>query len=230
VIAGTGANDTRKAIHLTDLAREAGVTASLQVAPYYNRPMPEGLYRHFSAIADAVDLPMIIYNIPVRTGRNIDNPTMLRLAGHPNVVGVKEASGDLGQVMDLIRERPDGFTVLSGDDILTLAVMALGGEGLISVAGNLIPARMKTLVAAALRGDLAVARAEHYALLPLLKALSLETNPIPIKAALAVRGLIEETYRLPLSPMGKEPRDRLHSVLRGYFQDQTETPRRARAG
>lgn len=214
VIAGTGSNCTDKAIHLTAEAKAAGAAASLQVAPYYNKPTPEGFYRHFAAIADAVDLPMIVYNIPSRTGKNIDNPTMLRLAAHRNVAGVKEASGDLAQVMDLIARRPAGFCVLSGDDNLTFPLMALGGEGIISVASNVIPAEMKSLAGAALRGDWNAARAEHYRLLPFFKALFIETNPIPVKAALAAKGLIEEHYRLPMCPMARENREKLLSVMR----------------
>jgi 4-hydroxy-tetrahydrodipicolinate synthase len=214
VIAGTGSNSTDKAIHVTAEAKAAGATASLQVAPYYNKPTSEGFFRHFTAIADAVDLPMIVYNIPSRTGKNIENATMLKMAAHRNIAGVKEASGDFAQVMDLIARRPTGFTVLSGDDNLAFPMMALGGEGVISVASNLIPDRMKSLVSAALRGDWDAARAEHYRLLPLFKALFFETNPIPVKAALAAKGLVQERYRLPMCPMAKDNRDRLLSVLR----------------
>lgn len=214
VIAGTGSNSTDKAIHLTAEAKAAGATASLQVAPYYNKPTAEGFYRHFAAIADAVDLPMIVYNIPSRTGKNIENATMLKLAAHKNVAGVKEASGDLAQVMELIARRPPGFCVLSGDDNLAFPMMALGGEGVISVASNVIPAGMKSLVGAALRGDWTAARGEHYRFLPLFKALFIETNPIPVKAALAAKGLLEEHYRLPMCPMAKENREKLLSVLR----------------
>ena len=214
VIAGTGSNCTEKAIHLTEMAKAAGAAASLQVAPYYNKPTPEGFFRHFSAIADAVDLPSIVYNIPGRTGKNIDNQTMLRLAAHPRIVAVKEASGDLAQVMDLLARRPAGFAVLSGDDNMTFPMMALGGEGVISVASNLVPARMAKLVSLALSGSWEEARAEHFALLPLFKALFLETNPIPVKAALAAKNLIEESYRLPMCPMASENRARLMAVLR----------------
>lgn len=214
VIAGTGSNSTDKAIHLTAEAKAAGAAASLQVAPYYNKPTAEGFYRHFAAIADAVDLPMIVYNIPGRTGKNIENATMLKLAAHKNVAGVKEASGDFAQVMDLIARRPAGFCVLSGDDNLAFPMMALGGEGVISVASNVIPAGMKALVSAALRGDWTAAREQHYRWLPLFKALFLETNPIPVKAALAAKSLLEEHYRLPMCPMAKDNRDKLLSVLR----------------
>jgi 4-hydroxy-tetrahydrodipicolinate synthase len=216
VIAGTGSNSTDKAMRLTAEAKKAGVAASLQVAPYYNRPTPEGLYRHFTAIADAVDLPMIVYNIPGRTGRNIDNSTMLRLAAHRNIVGVKEASGDMGQIMDLLRTRPQAFAVLSGDDNLAFPVVALGGDGVVSVASNVVPGRMGRMIRAAIQGDIPTARAEHFALLPLFRALFLETNPIPVKAALAMRGEVAESYRLPLCPMSPEARDKLASALRDF--------------
>jgi 4-hydroxy-tetrahydrodipicolinate synthase len=214
VIAGTGSNCTDKAIHLTARAKELGVTASLQVAPYYNKPTAEGFYRHFTAIADAVQLPMVVYNIPGRTGKNIENSVMLRLARHANIVAVKEASGSVDQMMDLIARKPAEFAVLSGDDNLTFPLMALGGRGVISVASNLVPARMKELTQAALGGEWERARALHYQLLPLFKAIFIETNPIPIKAAMAMKGFCQELYRLPMCPMGEENRRTLTGVLK----------------
>jgi 4-hydroxy-tetrahydrodipicolinate synthase len=213
VIAGTGSNATAEAVELTAFAKEAGASASLQVAPYYNKPTEEGFLRHFTAIADKVDLPLIVYNIPGRTGKNIETATLLELARHRNVVGVKEASGNLAQVMDLLQARPAGFSVLSGDDNLTLPIMALGGDGVISVASNLVPARMAELAGKALAGRWDEARSLHYALLPLFKAIFVETNPIPIKAALAMKGLIEETYRLPMCEMKPANRDKLGKTL-----------------
>jgi 4-hydroxy-tetrahydrodipicolinate synthase len=214
VIAGTGSNCTDEAVQLTAHAKEAGAAASLQVAPYYNKPTDDGLYRHFTAIADAVDLPMIVYNIPGRTGKNIENATMLELAKHKNIVAVKEASGNIVQVMDLILAKPKGFAVLSGDDNLTLPIMALGGTGVVSVAGNLIPREMTALVGKILQGKWDEAMLLHYSLLPLFKAIFIETNPIPIKAALAMKGMVEEIYRLPMCPLKPSNREKLHKVLK----------------
>ncbi|HTZ52162.1 MAG TPA: 4-hydroxy-tetrahydrodipicolinate synthase, partial [Spirochaetia bacterium] len=195
-------------------AREAGADATLQVAPYYNKPTSQGFLGHFRAIADAVDLPMIVYNIPGRTGKNIDNSTMLELAAHKNIVGVKEASGDIGQIMDLIAHKPADFAVLSGDDNLVFPIMALGGTGVISVASNLLPREMARFVGAALKGDWAAARARHYELLPFFKAIFIETNPIPIKAALAMKGMITESYRLPMCCMAQKNRESLQATLK----------------
>lgn len=214
VIAGTGSNCTDKAIHMTEKAKQIGATASLQVAPYYNKPTGEGFFRHFSAIADAVDLPMVVYNIPGRAGKNIDNPVMLKLAQHKNIVAVKEASGNISQMMDLIANKPKDFNVLSGDDNLTYPLMALGGKGVISVASNAVPDRMKDLTHTALKGDWDRARKLHYELLPLFKAIFLETNPIPIKATMALMGYVEEVYRLPMCPMSAENRKALIEVLK----------------
>jgi 4-hydroxy-tetrahydrodipicolinate synthase len=214
VIAGTGSNCTDKAIHMTEKAKQIGATASLQVAPYYNKPTGEGFFRHFSAIADAVDLPMVVYNIPGRAGKNIENPVMLKLAQHKNIVAVKEASGNISQMMDLIAKKPKDFNVLSGDDNLTYPLMALGGKGVISVASNAVPDRMKDLTHTALKGDWDRARKLHYELLPLFKAIFLETNPIPIKATMAMKGYVEEVYRLPMCPMSAENKKALTEVLK----------------
>jgi 4-hydroxy-tetrahydrodipicolinate synthase len=214
VIAGAGSNSTSEAVHYAKDAKAAGADATLQVAPYYNKPTNQGLLGHFRAIADAVDLPLIVYNIAGRTGKNIDNPTMLELAQHRNIVAVKEASGDIGQIMDLIAKKPATFTVLSGDDNLVFPIMALGGKGVISVASNLVPAQMSRFVGAALTGDWNEARRMHYELLPLFKAIFIETNPIPIKAALAMKGMIAESYRLPMCCMAAKNREALQATLR----------------
>jgi 4-hydroxy-tetrahydrodipicolinate synthase len=214
VIAGAGSNCTDKAIHLTERAKALGATASLQVAPYYNKPTGEGFYRHFTAIADAVDLPMVVYNIPGRSSKNIENPVMLRLAEHENIVAVKEASGSIPQMMDLIARKPKGFNVLSGDDNMSFPLMALGGTGVVSVAGNIVPDRMKRLTQAALQGEWDKARRLHYELLPLFKGIFLETNPIPIKAAMAIKGFAEEVYRLPMCPLSPENKKSLTEILK----------------
>ena len=214
VIAGTGSNCTEKAIHLTEIAKKIGAEASLQVAPYYNKPTQEGFFRHFTAIADAVDIPLLVYNIPGRSGKNIENSTMLRLAEHKNIVGVKEASGSIPQMMDLIANKPDSFIVLSGDDNLVFPLMALGGKGVISVAGNLVPDRMSEFVKAALNKNWDRARELHYRLLPLFKAMFLETNPIPVKAAMAMKGLLQEVYRLPMCPLSAVNRETLAGILK----------------
>ncbi len=213
IIAGAGSNSTEEAIHLSTHAKEAGAAATLQVAPYYNKPTQEGFYGHFTAIADAVDLPLIVYNIPGRSAKNIENSTMLRLARHKNIIGVKEASGDISQIMDLILRKPEDFIVLSGDDNLVFPIMALGGSGVVSVASNLIPAEMAAFVEHTLQGRWEQAKETHYKLLPLFKAMFIETNPIPIKAALAMRGMLEETYRLPMCPMESANKDKLKAVL-----------------
>ncbi len=203
VIAGSGSNCTQEAIEMTLQAMECGADASLQVAPYYNKPTQEGFFLHFTAIADAVDIPVLVYNIPGRSGKNIENETMLRLAEHPNIVGVKEASGNIGQMMDLILRAKDDFIVLSGDDNMAFPLTALGGKGVVSVASNLLPAKMMDMINAALKGDIEKGRSIHYELLPFFKGLFLETNPIPIKYAMFLKGMITESYRLPLCPMSE---------------------------
>ncbi|MBS3100883.1 4-hydroxy-tetrahydrodipicolinate synthase [Candidatus Woesearchaeota archaeon] len=214
VIAGTGSNSAKEAIEMTRHAADAGANASLQVCPYYNKPTQEGLYRHFSAIANAVDIPIVIYNIQGRTGVNIETSTLARLAKeHSNIVGVKEASGNVSQIMEVINDLPKGFDVLSGDDNLTLPLMALGGKGVISVASNIIPREMHDMCEFALKGNLEKARQIHYRLLPLFKGIFIETNPIPIKAALAMKGMIKEAYRLPMCEMKAENREKLRKIL-----------------
>jgi 4-hydroxy-tetrahydrodipicolinate synthase len=216
VIAGTGSNSTAAAIQYSQTARDLGVDAVLSVAPYYNKPTQEGLYAHFRAIAESVsDLPVVIYNVPGRTSSTIAAETTVRLARDvENIVAVKEASGSLPLIMEILRSRPDGFRVISGDDSFTLAIIALGGDGLISVASNEIPGLMNQLVDLALAGNWAEARSLHYRLLPLLEANFIESSPGPVKAAMAMMGLIEENFRLPLVPIQEKSRVRLREVLR----------------
>ncbi|HET8783450.1 MAG TPA: 4-hydroxy-tetrahydrodipicolinate synthase [Pyrinomonadaceae bacterium] len=215
VIAGTGSNSTAVTIKRSQAAREIGVDAVLTVAPYYNKPTQEGLYAHFRAIAEAVDgLPVVIYNVPGRTSSNIAAETTLRLARDvENIVAVKEASGNLSQIMEILRSRPEGFGVISGDDSLTLALIALGGEGLISVASNEVPELMSQLNDLALAGNWDDARKLHYRLLPLMEANFIESSPGPVKAAMALMGLLEENLRLPLVPVQEKTRARLREVL-----------------
>jgi 4-hydroxy-tetrahydrodipicolinate synthase len=215
IIAGTGSNSTAAAIAYSQRASDLGVDAVLVVAPYYNKPTQEGLYTHFRAIGESVpDLPVVIYNVPGRTSSNISAQTTVQLAKVvENIVAVKEASGNLSQIMEILRERPTGFYVLSGDDSLTLALIALGGDGLISVASNEAPQLMSRLVDLALAGDWEEARSLHYRLLPLMEVNFIESSPGPVKAALAMMGLIEEHLRLPLVPIQAKSRERLRSVL-----------------
>jgi 4-hydroxy-tetrahydrodipicolinate synthase len=215
VIAGTGSNSTAAAIQYSQTARELGVDAVLSVAPYYNKPTQEGLYAHFTAIAKSVsDLPVVIYNVPGRTSSNISAETTVRLArDNQNIVAVKEASGNLAQIMEILRTRPEGFRVISGDDSVTLPLIALGGDGLISVASNEVPALMNELVDLALAGKLDEARSLHYRLLPLLEANFIESSPGPVKAAMALMGLIEENFRLPLVPVQETTRAKLRGIL-----------------
>ncbi len=214
VIAGTGSNSTDEAIKMTKLAKAVGADASLQVAPYYNKPTQEGLYRHFMTIADTVDLPMMVYNIKGRTGVNIETDTLMKLAAHENIVAVKEASGDLNQMMDVINRKPADFDVLSGDDNIALPLTLMGGNGVVSVASNIIPGWMEEMIQAARSGDLEKARTIHYELLPLFKSMFIETNPIPVKSAMALMGLLEEEFRLPLCPPSEEHKALLKKVLK----------------
>ena len=214
VIAGTGSNSTAEAVEMTRLAKGVGATATLQVTPYYNKPNQEGLYRHFATVADEGGLPVLVYNIPGRTGRNVETPTMLRLAEHPGIVGVKEASGSIPQMMDVLAGRPEGFCVLSGDDNLAFPLTAIGGDGVVSVASNAAPRHVVTMIEAALQGKLEEARAEHYRLLPLFKGVFLDTNPIPIKYAMSVLKAAEESYRLPLVEMDQEKKQRMREILK----------------
>jgi 4-hydroxy-tetrahydrodipicolinate synthase len=215
VIAGTGSNCTAAAIDYSLAARSLGVDAVLVVAPYYNKPTQAGLYAHFRAVADAIDgLPMVIYNVPGRTSSNISAETTLQLARDvENIVATKEASGNLSQIMEVLCNRPRGFRVISGDDSLTLAMIALGGDGLISVASNEAPEMMASMINFALEGNWEAARFLHYRLLPLMETNFIESSPGPVKAALAMMGMIEENFRLPLVPVQEKSRIRIREVL-----------------
>ena len=213
VMAGATSNDTRRAVDETRRMCALGVDAILTATPYYNKPTQDGLARHFLAVADASTRPVCLYNVPGRTAVNLQAATALRVAEHPNVHGIKEASGDLRQIMEIIRHRPAGFAVLSGDDWLAFAVVAAGGDGLISVTSNQVPAPMTELVHLARRGDLAAARACLSRLLPLMDANFLETNPSPVKAGLAAMGKIKDVLRLPLVPVTQPTRDALRAAL-----------------
>jgi 4-hydroxy-tetrahydrodipicolinate synthase len=214
VLAGAGSNDTRSAIEKAKAAAALGAQGVLSVGPYYNKPTPEGFYRHFAAIADAVAVPVVVYNVPGRTGSNIDAKTQRRLAGHGNIKAVKEASGNLGQIMEVLRDRPQGFLVLSGDDAFTVPMMALGAEGVISVCANQVPGAVHDLVAACARGDFAEGRRIHGRLLRLMNLNFVESNPIPVKSSLALLGLCEESFRLPLCPPTEPTREALRAALR----------------
>jgi 4-hydroxy-tetrahydrodipicolinate synthase len=215
VIAGTGSNSTAAAIEYSKSARELGADAMLQVAPYYNKPTQEGLYTHFRAIAEAIPAtPIVLYNVPGRTSSNISAPTVLRLARDcENIVAIKEASGNLSQIMEILRERPKNFRVLSGDDAVTLPLIALGAEGIVSVASNEIPDLMSRMTDLALEGRWAEARALHYRLLPLMEINFIESSPGPVKAAMAMMGLLEENFRLPLVPIQENNRTRIREVI-----------------
>ena len=214
VIAGTGSNATDEAIAFTAHAKRAGADGALLITPYYNKPTQEGLYQHYAAVAQAVDLPLILYNIPGRTSVNMTPATIARIAKLGNVVGIKEGSGSLGQVSDIIHQCDDDFTVLSGDDSLTLPMMALGAKGVITVTANVAPKDMAALVTAALAGNFAEARASHFKLASLFSALFYETNPIPVKEALAMMNKIEPELRLPLTPLSSDNRERLRQVMK----------------
>ena len=217
VMAGTGTNSTQETIENTVAARELGVDAALIVTPYYNKPTQKGIIAHFEAVLSAVDLPVVVYNIPGRTGTNIETDTLVRLSEMPGIAGVKEASGrmdQIGDVIDRIQNRRENFAVLSGDDALTLPILALGGRGLISVVSNLVPDRVVSLVDHALEGDFEAARKIHFELLPLFKAAFIESNPLPIKAAMALLGMPAGECRLPLGTIDPESREKIRSVLR----------------
>ncbi|MGC8602416.1 MAG: 4-hydroxy-tetrahydrodipicolinate synthase [Desulfomonilaceae bacterium] len=213
VIAGTGSNSTSEAISLTKHAKKAGADAALLVSPYYNKPTQEGLFKHFAAVAEAVDIPLILYNIQGRTSVNIENSTVQRLSKIQNIVGVKEASGSILQMSEVIRLCGPEFDVLSGDDQMTFPLMALGGKGVISVVTNIIPDRMSSLVRHMLAGEIEKARAIHFEIFELCQTMFCETNPIPIKAALGLMGKIEPEFRLPLCAPSAANLDKIRTVL-----------------
>lgn len=214
VIAGTGSNSTEEAIALTRHAKQAGVDGALLITPYYNKPTQEGLYRHYKAVAEAVDLPLVLYNIPGRTGINMLPATIARLSAIQTIMGVKEGSGSVQQASDIVQMCGDRLTVLAGDDSLTLPMMAVGGKGVITVTANIMPTEMADLVKAFAEGKVEEARRLHFKLSPIFAALFYETNPIPVKEALGLMGKIDPELRLPLCPMAQDTREKLIHVLR----------------
>ena len=215
VMAGAGGYDTQEVVHVAKEMQSIGVQGLLSVTPYYNKPTPEGLFAHFSKIADATPLPIMLYNVPGRTGCNIDAATCAKLATIPHVIGVKEASGNITQMVEICRAVPSNFLVLSGDDALTLSLMAIGGRGLISVASNVAPAAIANMVEAAERGDFAGARQMHHFLVPLMLGNFIESNPGPVKYAMSVMGLCEEVYRLPVV----SPRPASQEKIRAFLKE-----------
>ncbi|ADR19716.1 4-hydroxy-tetrahydrodipicolinate synthase [Calditerrivibrio nitroreducens] len=213
VIAGTGSNSTHETIYLTEFAKKVGCDAALVVTPYYNKPTQKGLYEHFKAVADAVDIPIVLYNVPGRTSVNMLPDTVIKLSKIKNIVAVKEASGSLDQVSEIIAGVSPDFDVLSGDDSLTIPMMALGAKGVISVASNIIPKEVSQMVDLWLKGDIASARDLHLKLFPLFKGIFIETNPIPVKKALYLMGIIENDIRLPLVEMTPEGTEKLRKIL-----------------
>ncbi len=214
IIAGTGANSTAEAIELTESAKRAGATACLSVVPYYNKPSQEGLYRHFRAIAETVDIPTIVYNVPGRTVADISNDTLMRLVELPNIVGLKDATANIERGSDLLRRLPKNFAVYSGDDATALALMLLGGHGVISVTANVAPRLMHDMCVAALAGDVQRAREINFQLLPLHQKLFVEANPVPVKWAVAQMGLMGEGIRLPLTPLAQQFYEPVRDAMR----------------
>lgn len=215
VIAGAGSNSTQEAIDLSVRAADLGVDGILSISPYYNKPTQEGIFRHYKAISEAISVPLIPYNVPGRTGSNVTAETTLRLAALPNIAAIKEASGDLEQVMTILANRPKGFCVLSGDDALTFAMLAMGGDGVISVSSNCAPRLVSNMVRTAISGDLVKAREMHFRLLPLFRVLFREPNPIPVKAAMKMMGKPSGILRPPLMDMNPAYEPELRSVLQG---------------
>jgi len=217
VLAGSGSNSTSEAIDLTRYAKQAGADGVLMVSPYYNKPSQEGLFHHYKAVAEAVDIPIILYNVPSRTSSNILPQTVARLADIDNIVGIKEATGDLNQISEVIRLCPDDFAVLSGDDFTSMPTVLVGGTGVISVTSNVAPKDMAQMMDAALAGDLARAKQLHYRLFPLMQAMFYDTNPVPAKKSLELMGKIKSgTPRLPLYPMNDETLSKLKAALADY--------------
>jgi 4-hydroxy-tetrahydrodipicolinate synthase len=216
VMAGAGGYDTKEVIHAVEMMAKAGADGILSVTPYYNKPTPEGLYQHYKAIAERSELPIVVYNVPGRTGLNVEPATLARLATLPNIVGVKEASGNISQMAEICRLLPKSFIVLSGDDAITLPLMAIGGRGIISVASNEVPAEMVAMVEAAERGDFGEARQWHEKLLPLMQVNFVESSPGPVKFAMAAMGLCEESYRLPVVAPRPASQEKILGVLREF--------------
>ena len=214
ILAGAGGYNTREVIELARELAGAGASGFLSVTPYYNKPTQEGLYQHYRAIAESTSLPIVVYNVPGRTGVNVEVATLLRLAAIPNIIGVKEASGSMQQMCEVCRAVPSDFLVLSGDDAMALPLMAVGGRGVISVISNEMPAEMARMIEAAERDDFAAARAIHHRIVPLMLANFIEANPVPVKAAMAAMGLIEEIYRLPLVSPKPESKEKIVRTLK----------------
>jgi len=214
VLAGAGGYNTREVIELAQTLERMGADGILSVTPYYNKPTQEGLFQHYRAIADSTPLPIVVYNVPGRTGVNVEPATLARMAEIPNIVAVKEASGNVSQMCEVVRAVPSGFIVLSGDDALTLPLMAVGGHGIVSVASNEIPGDMARMVEAAERNDFAAARAIHARILPLMSINFIESNPQPVKAAMAAMGLVEEVFRLPMVSPKPESKEKINKVLK----------------
>ncbi|MCD6408340.1 4-hydroxy-tetrahydrodipicolinate synthase [bacterium] len=213
VIAGTGSNNTAEAIELTQFAEKTGADASLIITPYYNKPTQKGLYQHYKKIAESVSIPIILYNVPSRTGISIQPETVSALSEIKNIVGIKEASGSLDQVSKIIKLCPEDFVVLSGDDSLTLPIIAVGGKGVVSVAANIVPDKVAEMVKSALENDWEKARKLHLELFPIFKILFIETNPIPVKTALGIMGMITPEWRLPLTPPSEENFEKIKKTL-----------------
>jgi 4-hydroxy-tetrahydrodipicolinate synthase len=224
ILAGAGGYSTHEVIQLAGEMARAGASGLLSVTPYYNKPTQEGLYQHYHAIADSTPLPIIVYNVPGRTGCNVEPKTLARLAAIPNIVGVKEASDNILQIAEVCHVVPPDFIVLAGSDAVTLPSMAIGGRGVISVVSNEIPEEMATMVEAAERGDFSAARAVHHRIMPLMQVNFVEANPIPVKAAMAAMGLLEEVYRLPICAPKPESRERILAVLQRLDLVKTAPP------
>ncbi|MGE4547483.1 MAG: 4-hydroxy-tetrahydrodipicolinate synthase [Desulfurella sp.] len=216
VLAGAGSNNTKKVIEMAKLAQSLGADAILSVTPYYNKPTQEGLYQHYKAIADAVDIGVVIYNVPGRTSVSILPDTVARLSEIDNIIGIKEASGSLNQVSEIIEKSNEGFSVVSGDDFLTLPMLSIGGQGIISVTANVAPAMVSEQYDAFVAGDLEKAKALHHKMYPLHQMMFIETNPIPVKTAVALMGLVEEEFRLPLCKMSNANKEKLKALLKEY--------------
>jgi 4-hydroxy-tetrahydrodipicolinate synthase len=216
VIAGTGSNSTDEAIRLTKHAKVAGADAALLITPYYNKPTQKGLYEHYKAVASACDIPLVLYNVPGRTGVNMGAETVIELSKIDTIVGVKEASGDLVKCSQIARDTPEDFCLLSGEDALNLPILCVGGSGAISVTANILPGKLSAMITAWTKGDMKAARAIHLEMLDINNVMFIETNPIPVKTALAMMGKIREEFKLPLCPMTEGNRKKLAEVLKRY--------------